>query len=92
MLERPSSTTYTVTLNPVNGYSGNVSLSVSGLPSKTTGSFSPNPVTLTPGGNGSSVLIIRTQRNGPTGTFTLTITGTAGGLSHSQNVTLIISR
>jgi hypothetical protein len=38
------------------------------------------------------VLTINTQRNGPTGTFTLTITGIGGGLSHSQNVTLTISR
>jgi Kelch motif len=89
---RPNSTSYTVNLSSVNGFGGSVNLSVSGLPSKTTGSFSPNPVTLTPGGNGSSVLSISTQRNGPTGTFTLTITGTGGGLSHSQNVTLTISR
>jgi photosystem II stability/assembly factor-like uncharacterized protein len=89
---RPNSTSYTANLSSVNGFGGNVSLSVSGLPSKTTGSFSPNPVTLTSGGTRSSVLTIHTQRNGPTGTFTLTITGTGGGLSHSQNVTLTISR
>jgi len=89
---RPNSVTYTVNLGSANGFSGNVSLSVSGLPSKTNGSFSPNPVTLTSGGTGSSVLTITTQRNGPTGAFTLTITGTNGGVSHSQNVTLNISR
>jgi photosystem II stability/assembly factor-like uncharacterized protein len=89
---RPGSASYTVNLSSVNGFGGNVSLSVSGLPSKTTASFSSNPVTLTPGGNASSVLTINTQRNGPTGTFTLAITGTGGGLSHSQNATLTVSR
>ena len=89
---RPNSTSFTVNLSSANNFSGNVSLSVSGLPSKTNGSFSPNPVALASGGTGSSVLTISTQRNGPTGTFTLTITGTGGGQTHSQNVTLTISR
>jgi hypothetical protein len=86
---RPNSTTYTVNISSLNGFTGNVSLSVTGLPSKTSGSFSPNPVT---GGAGSSVLTITTERNGPTGTFTLAITGTSGGTSHSQNVTLVLTR
>jgi hypothetical protein len=88
-IARPNSATYTVNVSPANGFSGNISLSVSGLPGKTSGSFSPNPVA---GGAGSSVLTITTQRNGPTGTFTLTITGTSGGTSHSQNVTLMLTR
>jgi hypothetical protein len=86
---RPNNATYTVNVSSTNGFSGNVSLSVSGLPGKTSGSFSPNPVA---GGAGSSVLTITTQRNGPTGTFTLTITGTSGSTSHSQNVTLVLTR
>src|SRR2546423_6612526 len=36
---------YTVTINPTNGFNSPVTLSVSGLPSVTTGSFSPNPAT-----------------------------------------------
>ncbi len=87
---RGSSTTYTVNLASVNSFAGSVSLSVSGLPSRTSGSFSPNPVTITSGGTGSSTLTITTQRTGGKGTYTLTITGTGGGTTHTQMVTLII--
>jgi hypothetical protein len=83
---------YTVMLTSVNNFSGNVSLSVSGLPGKVSGTFSPNPVPLSGGGTGSSTLTIAAGRGGPTGTFTLTITGTAGGNSHSQDVTLTVTR
>jgi hypothetical protein len=89
---RPGSVQYTVNLTSLNGFSGSVGLSVSGLPSKATGSFSPASVTLSSGGTGTSTLTISTQRGGPTGTFTLTITGTGGSVTHSQNVTLVINR
>jgi hypothetical protein len=88
---RPNSVTYTVTLTSLNSFSGNVNLSVSGLPSKTSGSFNPPTVSLVPNGNGSSTLTVATSRGGPTGTFTLTVTGTSGATSHSQNVTLVIT-
>lgn len=87
-----ASATYTVTLTSVNNFSGNVSLSVSGLPGKVSGTFSPNPVLLSGGGTGTSTLTVTAPRGSPTGTFTLTITGTAGGNSHSQNVTLTVTR
>ena len=88
---RPGTTTYTVNLSSVNSYSGSVNLSVSGLPDRIDHSFSPNPVALTPGG-GSSVLTISTRRSTPAGTYTLTITGTDGVRTHSQNVTLVVNR
>jgi hypothetical protein len=84
-------TTYAVTLTSVNGFAGNVSLSVSGLPSRASGTFSPNPVALAAGGTGTSTLTISTHRKSPAGTYTLTITGTGGGQSHSQTVTLVIN-
>ncbi len=80
-----SSTSYTVTVSPSGGFTGNVTLSVTGLPSNTTASFSPNPVT---GGSGSSTLTISTTSTTPTGSYPLTITGTSGSLSHSANVNL----
>jgi hypothetical protein len=89
---RPGSVQYNVTLTSLNGFSGNVSLSVSGLPAQTTGSFNPPVVTLSSGGTGSSVLTITANKGGPRGTFTLTITGTSGAIVRSQNVTLVISR
>jgi hypothetical protein len=73
----------------LNGYSGSVSLSVSGLPSKTSSSFSPNPVILS-GGSGTSTLSITAGRSGPRGTYMLTVQGTDGSRTHTQNVTLVI--
>jgi len=85
-----SSTSYTVTVSPSNGFSGAVTLSVAGLPSGATGSFSPNPVS---GGSGSSTLAISTAGSTPAGTYTLTINGASSNpsLSHSTTVTLVVS-
>ena len=75
-VSRNASVAFTVTLNAQNNFSGNVNLSVTGLPSRTSSSFSPNPVTV-PGGG--STLTIRANRNAPRGTYTLTVTGSSGG-------------
>jgi hypothetical protein len=88
---RPGSTTYSVTLTSANSFAGNITLSVRGLPGKTSGAFSPNPVALAANGTGTSTLTVTAQRNGPTGTFTLTVTGTGGGKTHSQTVTLTVT-
>ena len=82
---------YTVILRSIN-YSGNVSLSVSGLPARTDFSFNNNPVPLTPDNINSSALIISTRKNTPAGTYALTIRGTDGVRTHSQTVTLIVNR
>src|SRR5207247_7588449 len=39
------STSYNVTINPTGGFTGQVTLSVSGSPSASSGSFTPNPAT-----------------------------------------------
>lgn len=85
-VSRGSSTTYTVTVNPLNGFAGTVNFSVSGLPSHTSASFSPTSVT----GSGSSTLTVKTRGNTRTGTFTLTIKGTSGSLVHSTTATLVV--
>jgi uncharacterized membrane protein len=81
---RGASTTYAITVNKVNGFSGSVSLSVAGRPNRSTGTFSPNPTTST------STLTIGTQSRTTRGTYTLTITGTSGGVSRTVKVTLVI--
>ena len=88
---RGNSTTYTVTISGVNGFSGNVNFSVSGLPAGTHLNFSPPSLT----GSGTSTLTINTQQSNPakrypTGTFPLTITGASGSLLHATTVTLVI--
>jgi hypothetical protein len=83
---RGNSTSFAVSITPSGGFSDPVNLSVSGLPSGATGSFSPNPAT------GASTLSITTSTSTPTGNRTLTITGTSGGLTHSTTVILTVKR
>lgn len=80
-------TSYTVSVTPSNGFTGNVSFSVSGLPSGATASFTPTSVS----GSGSSTMAVSTSSSTPTGTYPLTITATSGTLTHSTQVTLIVA-
>ena len=80
-------TSYTQTVTAVNGFSGAVSLSVTGLPAGAAGTFNPTSVT----GSGTSTLSITTLGTTPTGTYTLTITGTSGALTHSATSTLVVN-
>jgi hypothetical protein len=82
-----SGTTYTTTVSALNGFTGTVSLSVSGLPSGASGSFNPTSVA----GSGNSTLSVSTSSTTPAGTYTLTITGTSGSLTHSTTVTLVVN-
>jgi fibronectin type 3 domain-containing protein len=75
--------TYTVTITRTGGFTGAVSLSVTGQPSNATATFSPNPATGT-----SSTLTIKVKLT-PRGTFPLTVTGTSGTLTHTATATLI---
>lgn len=84
---RGSPASYAATVKALNGFTGTVSFSVSGLPRRATGTFSPTSVT----GSGTSTLTVSTSRSTPKGMFTLTITGTSGSLVHSTTVTLILN-
>lgn len=75
---------YTVTIGSVNSFTGTVNLSVSGLGSRVTASFSPTSVA----GSGTSTLTVTAARNASRGARTITITGTSGTLSHSTSATL----
>jgi hypothetical protein len=83
---RGTNAVYSVTITPGSGFAGTVALSVSGLPRRAGASFNPASVS----GSGTSRLTVSTNRKSPTGTFTLTVTATSGGLTHSQQVTLTL--
>jgi hypothetical protein len=80
-------TSYTATVTASGGFTGVVSFSVSGLPSGASASFNPTSVT----GSGASTLSVSTSSTTPAGTYTLTITGTSGALSHSTTVKLVVN-
>ena len=76
---------YAVTVTGGTGFVGNVSLSVSGLPTGATALFSPTTIT----NSGSSTMTVSTGTV-PTGSYALTITATTGPLTHSEIVSLVI--
>ncbi|PYX94657.1 MAG: hypothetical protein DMG67_00980 [Acidobacteria bacterium] len=78
--------TYTVTVNPINVFAGNVGLSVSGLPPGASATFNPSTINI---GSGSSTLTISNLT--AVGSYPLSITGTYASLSHSSPVTLIVN-
>ena len=83
---RKSQGRFTVSVAPLNGFSGTVALSVSGVPTKTSSSFSPSSITT----SGTSTLTISPNPQAPAGTYPLVITGSSGSSTHSANVILVI--
>jgi hypothetical protein len=81
-----NSTTYTVTIGALNGFTGAVNLAASGLPSGATASFSLATVT----GSGTSTLTVTTAGNTPVGTSRITITGASGSLTHTTTINLVV--
>ena len=79
---------YTATVGSVNGFGGDVALTVSGLPPGATASFDPSTVT---GGSGSAQLTVTTSGTTPAGSSTLTVTGTSGSLERTTSVTLTVT-
>jgi hypothetical protein len=85
-ISRGGTANYTVNIGALNGFSGSVSLSTTGKPSRTTATFTPASIT----GSGTSTLRITSQSTVARGTYTLTVTGTSGSGTHSTTVTLVI--
>ena len=85
-VKRGGSVTYTVTITPLNGFAGSVTLGLASTPSRSTATFSPNPTT------GTSTLTIDTSRRTSRSTYDLTITGVSGSLSHSATASLTVTK
>jgi hypothetical protein len=76
---------YTVSLTSANGFKGNVTPIVSGLPASTTAAFAPALVTLDSGKSATVTLTVATQATTPEGKADLTI-ATAAGTSQATGV------
>jgi hypothetical protein len=83
-----ASASYAGTVASLNGFTGNVALSASGLPSGVTAGFSPATIT---GGSGSYTLTLTVGSAVPLGRYTITVMGTSGSLTHSTSVTLLVN-
>ncbi|WP_174240681.1 chitobiase/beta-hexosaminidase C-terminal domain-containing protein, partial [Granulicella sp. S156] len=82
-----SNTTSTATVTAQGSFSGTVSLSVSGLPTGATASFSSTTIT----SSGTSTLTIATTSSTAAGTYPLTITAySMGTVSQTSAVNLVV--
>lgn len=80
---------YTVTVTSLDGFAGDVSLSLTGLSSsQASSSFAPAVVT---GGSGTSQLTVTTAATLPAGSYPLAVTATSGALVHQVSVTLVVT-
>lgn len=77
---------YTITVNGVNGFTGDVALSPSGLSgSQARWTFAPDII---PGGSGTGTLTVTTSATLAPGSYPLTVTAASGAVVHSAAATL----
>jgi hypothetical protein len=74
-----------LTVAEAGGFSGNVTLSATGLPSGVTASFSANPTA------GTSVVTFKASSTAIAGTSTITLKGTSGTLTASTPLALTVN-
>ena len=82
-----SSASFTVAVTPILGLTTPVQLSAQNLPPGSTATFNPSAVT----GTATSVLTIATGKTTPVGSYAVTVTGTAGSVTHSLTLSLLMN-
>ena len=80
-----SSAAYTISISPVNGFTGTVSLNASASTTNVSASFDNTTIT---GGSGSATLTVATTTATPSGSATITVTASDTANNISQNVTV----
>ena len=83
-----SSASVNLSLTGQNGFSSAAALTLTGLPTGVTATFTPASITTTT----ASVLKLTVASTAVSGTATLTITGTSGSLKETTTVSLVISK
>jgi sugar lactone lactonase YvrE len=79
-----TSTSAAILVNATGGFSGTVSLAVSGLPKGVTATFSPNPTTST------SSIFLSASGGAARSSSSVTITGTSGSLVQTTTISLTV--
>ena len=80
--------TSTITVAPINGFGDTVTLTAS-TGSGLTATFNPSQVS---GGTGKSILTVKVASQMRTGTYTISVTGTSGSLTHAISLTIRVIR
>jgi kumamolisin len=87
-LNRGQSGYAVVTTTASGGFNSAITFSATGIPSGVTGSFSPTSVT----GSGTTDFTLTVSKTAPTGTSTITIKGTGGGITKTTILTFQVKR
>lgn len=88
--QRGEAATFTVTVTPVNGFTGAVSLTTSGLSSGMTATAAPSTVTVGTKAV-TSVVTVTTSPSTPIGSHGFTLTGTSGPTKRTLALTVVVS-
>jgi len=80
-----------VTVNSVSGFNSAVALGASGAPAGVSVTLNPSSVTPSSGGSASSTLTLQLSPMVTPTTFTLTVTGTFAGVSHSSAASITVA-
>lgn len=90
-IQQGSSDTSVITITSINGFDQPVQLTVSGAPSGVTTTLDPEDVELDVGVVRYSTLTVSVNTTATLGSYTLTVTGTNGTLTHSVYISLEIT-
>jgi YVTN family beta-propeller protein len=88
ILQPGTSATSVISTSAFGGFNADVSLSLSGLPPGVTATFSSTTVPAP--GSGNSTLTLSASATTAFGTYTIPITASGGGLTHTLNIALTI--
>jgi hypothetical protein len=83
-----SSTALTLSTSAMNGFKSAITLSVSGLPKGVTAKFAP--ASIASPGNGSSTLTLAAASTTLGGVYSLTVSGSGGGVTKTQGLSLTV--
>lgn len=82
------SVTYVMSVAPLNGGAGDVTLTVDGMPGGAIGTFRPDTI---PGSSGNSTLTVDTSAGTVPGTYPLIVTSTGSGVRHLTYLSLTVT-
>jgi hypothetical protein len=82
---------FSVSVSPLNGFSSDVTLSVTGCPTSPSGACTFSTSDVVSGGNGSQTLNVATDSTTTATTYNLTISATGGGVTHTTSVSLTVN-
>jgi hypothetical protein len=77
-IPKGTTTSSTITVTPSGGFTGSVTLTVTGLPNGSSATFNPATVNINDAFAQTSTLSIKTSNGTKAGTYTLTVTPSGG--------------